>query len=81
VEGLGLADSLTVNPQKLLGITKTSSVLLLKPKSNPWRVCSQSISCTSALERKSGLALKMIKKQKTAKPKKAKPLWVMRKNP
>ena len=30
VEGLGLADSLTVNPQKLLGITKTSSVLLLK---------------------------------------------------
>ncbi|MFM8525871.1 MAG: pyridoxal phosphate-dependent decarboxylase family protein [Cyanobacteriota bacterium] len=30
VNGLGLADSLTVNPQKLLGITKTSSVLLLK---------------------------------------------------
>jgi glutamate/tyrosine decarboxylase-like PLP-dependent enzyme len=29
VEGLGLADSLTVNPQKLLGITKTSSLLLL----------------------------------------------------
>lgn len=29
VPGLGLADSLTVNPQKLLGITKTSSVLLL----------------------------------------------------
>ena len=27
--GLGLADSLTVNPQKLLGITKTSSLLLL----------------------------------------------------
>lgn len=30
VPGLGLADSLTVNPQKLLGITKTSSVLLLR---------------------------------------------------
>ncbi len=29
VEGLGLADSLTLNPQKLLGITKTSSLLLL----------------------------------------------------
>ena len=29
VDGLGLADSLTVNPQKLLGITKTSSLLLL----------------------------------------------------
>lgn len=29
VQGLGRADSLTVNPQKLLGITKTSSVLLL----------------------------------------------------
>ena len=29
VHGLGLADSLTVNPQKLLGITKTSSLLLL----------------------------------------------------
>ena len=29
VAGLGLADSLTVNPQKLLGITKTSSLLLL----------------------------------------------------
>jgi len=27
--GLGLADSLTVNPQKLLGVTKTSSLLLL----------------------------------------------------
>ena len=30
VPGLGLADSLTVNPQKLLGITKTSSLLLLR---------------------------------------------------
>jgi sulfinoalanine decarboxylase len=30
VQGLGLADSLTVNPQKLLGITKTSSLLLLR---------------------------------------------------
>jgi L-2,4-diaminobutyrate decarboxylase len=30
VSGLGLADSLTVNPQKLLGITKTSSLLLLR---------------------------------------------------
>lgn len=30
VDGLGLADSVTVNPQKLLGITKTSSVLLLR---------------------------------------------------
>jgi len=29
VEGLGRADSITVNPQKLLGITKTSSLLLL----------------------------------------------------
>jgi sulfinoalanine decarboxylase len=29
VRGLGRADSLTVNPQKLLGITKTSSLLLL----------------------------------------------------
>ena len=29
VAGLGLADSVTVNPQKLLGITKTSSLLLL----------------------------------------------------
>ena len=30
VKGLDLADSLTVNPQKLLGITKTSSLLLLR---------------------------------------------------
>ncbi|MBM5795637.1 MAG: aspartate aminotransferase family protein [Cyanobacteria bacterium M_surface_7_m2_037] len=30
VQGIGLADSLTVNPQKLLGITKTSSLLLLR---------------------------------------------------
>jgi len=29
VQGLELADSITVNPQKLLGITKTSSLLLL----------------------------------------------------
>ena len=29
VDGMGLADSITVNPQKLLGITKTSSLLLL----------------------------------------------------
>ncbi len=29
VRGLGAADSITVNPQKLLGITKTSSLLLL----------------------------------------------------
>jgi sulfinoalanine decarboxylase len=29
-EGLSAADSLTVNPQKLLGITKTSSLLLLR---------------------------------------------------
>jgi glutamate/tyrosine decarboxylase-like PLP-dependent enzyme len=29
VEGIGQADSVTVNPQKLLGITKTSSLLLL----------------------------------------------------
>jgi sulfinoalanine decarboxylase len=29
VAGLELADSITVNPQKLLGITKTSSLLLL----------------------------------------------------
>ena len=30
VPDLGVADSLTVNPQKLLGITKTSSLLLLR---------------------------------------------------
>jgi len=30
VADLGLADSLTINPQKLLGITKTSSLLLLR---------------------------------------------------
>ncbi|MCP9916156.1 pyridoxal-dependent decarboxylase [Cyanobium sp. ATX-6F1] len=30
VDGLGRADSITVNPQKLLGITKTSSALLLR---------------------------------------------------
>ena len=30
VPDLGLADSVTVNPQKLLGITKTSSLLLLR---------------------------------------------------
>lgn len=29
LEGLGLADSITINPQKLLGITKTSSLLLV----------------------------------------------------
>jgi sulfinoalanine decarboxylase len=29
VEGLGGADSITINPQKLLGITKTSSLLLV----------------------------------------------------
>jgi len=29
VQGIGLADSVTINPQKLLGITKTSSLLLL----------------------------------------------------
>ena len=29
VEGIALADSVTMNPQKLLGITKTSSLLLL----------------------------------------------------
>lgn len=29
LQGLGLADSITVNPQKVLGITKTSSLLLL----------------------------------------------------
>ncbi|MCT0213916.1 aminotransferase class V-fold PLP-dependent enzyme [Synechococcus sp. CS-1324] len=29
VEGIGQADSVTINPQKLLGITKTSSLLLL----------------------------------------------------
>jgi sulfinoalanine decarboxylase len=30
VDGLGMADSITLNPQKLLGITKTSSALLLR---------------------------------------------------
>ncbi|MAS26643.1 MAG: aspartate aminotransferase family protein [Synechococcus sp. TMED187] len=33
LEGLGLADSITVNPQKLLGITKTSSLLLVADRS------------------------------------------------
>jgi sulfinoalanine decarboxylase len=37
VPDLGLADSLTVNPQKLLGITKTSSLLLLR---QPQRLAS-----------------------------------------
>ena len=37
VPDLGLADSLTVNPQKLLGITKTSSLLLLR---QPHRLAS-----------------------------------------
>jgi len=34
VEGLSSADSITVNPQKLLGITKTSSLLLVANKSH-----------------------------------------------
>ena len=34
VDGLGSADSITVNPQKLLGITKTSSLLLVANKSH-----------------------------------------------
>ena len=34
VEGIGFADSITVNPQKLLGITKTSSLLLVAEKRN-----------------------------------------------
>ena len=34
VEGLGSADSITVNPQKLLGIAKTSSLLLVANKTN-----------------------------------------------
>ena len=33
MEGLHRADSITVNPQKLLGITKTSSMLLLRDRS------------------------------------------------
>ena len=33
MEGLHLADSITLNPQKLLGITKTSSMLLLRDRS------------------------------------------------
>ena len=32
VEGLNLADSLSINPQKILGIAKTSSILLLSNK-------------------------------------------------
>ena len=40
VEGLGSADSITVNPQKLLGISKTSSLLLVSDKSH--------LSCTFA---------------------------------
>ncbi len=34
VKGLGSADSLTVNPQKLLGIAKTSSLLLVADKNH-----------------------------------------------
>ena len=34
VQGLGSADSITVNPQKLLGIAKTSSLLLVANKKN-----------------------------------------------
>ena len=34
VKGLGSADSLTVNPQKLLGIAKTSSLLLVANKNH-----------------------------------------------
>ncbi len=34
VQGLGSADSITVNPQKLLGIPKTSSLLLVANKNN-----------------------------------------------
>jgi len=34
LEGLGSADSITVNPQKLLGIAKTSSLLLVANKSH-----------------------------------------------
>jgi len=34
VEGLGSANSITVNPQKLLGISKTSSLLLVANKSH-----------------------------------------------
>ncbi len=34
VKGISLADSVTVNPQKLLGITKTSSLLLVQDKEN-----------------------------------------------
>ena len=32
VQGIGSADSITINPQKLLGITKTSSLLLVSNK-------------------------------------------------
>ena len=34
MEGLGHADSITVNPQKLLGIAKTSSLLLVRDQSS-----------------------------------------------
>jgi len=34
VEGIGSADSITINPQKLLGIAKTSSLLLVANKSH-----------------------------------------------
>ena len=34
LEGIGSADSITVNPQKLLGIAKTSSLLLVANKKN-----------------------------------------------
>ena len=34
VKGLGFADSLTINPQKLLGIPKTSSLLLVANKNH-----------------------------------------------
>ena len=33
LHGIGRADSITVNPQKVLGITKTSSLLLVRKAS------------------------------------------------
>ena len=35
MDGMELADSITLNPQKLLGITKASSLLLLRDRTRP----------------------------------------------
>ena len=46
VSGISFADSISVNPQKLLGIAKTSSLLLVADKSNLSRVFSTGLPYT-----------------------------------